>query len=197
VKYRESNDISLKVYYRRYGKILTSVIKLAKRMYYEGKILKSKNKIKTAWEIIKKENGKNYNMNEIHSIQNKDTVINEPRQIADTFNNYFISIANTICATVTNDKNETSTNKTYLKYLNNIFKKPFSKIKWNYVTTYEVIKIIKSLKEKKACGYDEVPIKITKLSAPYIISPITYICNQLLISGVFPDIEVFHHKTHL
>jgi hypothetical protein len=29
-------------------------------MYYEGKILKSKNKIKTAWEIIKKETGKNY-----------------------------------------------------------------------------------------------------------------------------------------
>ena len=102
MKYRESNDISLKLYYRRYCKVLTSVIKLAKRMYYEEKILKSKNKIKSAWEIIKKEIGKNYNVNEIHSIKNKDTVINEPQQI----NNYFISIANTVSATVTNDKNE-------------------------------------------------------------------------------------------
>jgi hypothetical protein len=126
-------------------------------------------------------------MNEIHSIQNKDTVISEPQQIADTFINHFISIANTICSTVKNDKNETSTNKTYLNYFNNSFKKPFSKIKWNYVTTYEVTKIIKSLKQKKVCGYDEVPIKIVKLSAPYIISPITYICNQSLISGVFSD----------
>ena len=70
-------------------------------------------------------------MNEIHSIQNKDTVINKPQQFAGAFNNHFISIANTICATVTNDKNDTSTNKTYLNYLNNSFKKPFSKIKWN------------------------------------------------------------------
>jgi hypothetical protein len=175
VKYRESNDISLKLYYKRYCKILTSVIKLAKRKYYEGKILKSKNKIKTTWEIIKKETGKNYNMNEIHSIQNKDTVISEPQQIADAFHNHFISIANTICSTVKNNKNETIINKTYLNYLNNSFKKPFSKIKWNYVTTYEVTKIIKSLKEKKACGYAEVPIKILKFSAPYIISRITYI----------------------
>jgi hypothetical protein len=106
-------------------------------------------------------------------------------QIADTFNNYFISIANTVSATVTNDKNETSTNKIYLKYLNNSFKKPFSKIKWNYVTTYEVTKIIKSVKEKKACGYDEVPIKILKLSAPYIISPITYIYEINHLSRVF------------
>ena len=46
--------------------------------------------------------------------------------------------------------------------------------------------IIKSLRTKDSCGYDEIPIKILKLSAPFIISPLTYICNKSLSSGVFP-----------
>jgi hypothetical protein len=36
-------------------------------------------------------------------------------------------------------------------------------------------------------GYDEIPIKILKLSAPFIISPLTCICNKSLFSGIFPE----------
>jgi hypothetical protein len=36
-------------------------------------------------------------------------------------------------------------------------------------------------------GYDEISTRILKLSAPYIISPLTYICSAILNSGIFPD----------
>jgi hypothetical protein len=36
------------------------------------------------------------------------------------------------------------------------------------------------------CGYDEIPTKILKLSVPFIVSPLTYICNKRLSQGVFP-----------
>ncbi|GFG36035.1 hypothetical protein Cfor_03721 [Coptotermes formosanus] len=39
---------------------------------------------------------------------------------------------------------------------------------------------------KNLCGYDEIPTKILKLSVPFIISPLTYICNKRLSQGVFP-----------
>jgi hypothetical protein len=43
-------------------------------------------------------------------------------------------------------------------------------MKWHYTSTYEVGKIIKSLKSKNSSGYDEIPTRILKLSAPYIIT---------------------------
>ena len=51
-------------------------------------------------------------------------------------------------------------------------------INWKCATTYEINKIIKSLTTKNSYGYDEIPRKIVKLSAPFIISPLTYICNK-------------------
>jgi len=37
---------------------------------------------------------------------------------------------------------------------------------WHYASTYEIEKIIKSLKSKNTCGYDEISIRILKLSTP-------------------------------
>jgi hypothetical protein len=48
-------------------------------------------------------------------------------------------------------------------------------------------KIIKSLKSKNASGYNEISNRIIKLNSPFIISPLTHICNAALSSGVFPD----------
>jgi hypothetical protein len=58
---------------------------------------------------------------------------------------------------------------------------------WHYASTHEIEKIIKSLKSINTGGYDEISTRILKLSAPYIISPLTYICNTILNSGIFPD----------
>jgi len=35
--------------------------------------------------------------------------------------------------------------------------------------------------------YDEISTKILKISFPIISSPLNYICNKILICGVFPD----------
>jgi len=46
---------------------------------------------------------------------------------------------------------------------------------------------MKSLKTKNTCGYDEISNRIIKLTAPFIISMLTYICNAVLSTGVSPD----------
>jgi hypothetical protein len=58
---------------------------------------------------------------------------------------------------------------------------------WQYASTYEIEKIIKSLRTKNTCGFDEISNRIIKLSAPFIISPLTYICNVVLSTAVFSD----------
>ena len=73
-----------------------------------------------------------------------------------------------------------------LRHLYQVFIKPFPNIKLTPVSTQEVTEIIKSLKWKNSHGYDEIPIKILKISLPFIISPLTYICNKSLSTGTFP-----------
>jgi hypothetical protein len=54
-------------------------------------------------------------------------------------------------------------------------------------TTHEINKLINSQKNKTSHGYDGISDKILKASAPFIISPLTYIFNKVLSTGVFPD----------
>jgi len=54
---RNSNDTKLKENYKLYCIIVSEV---AKKLYYDKIIVNSKNKMKTIWNIIKSETGKNY-----------------------------------------------------------------------------------------------------------------------------------------
>jgi hypothetical protein len=49
-----------------------------------------------------------------------------------------------------------------ITYLANVFNRPYSKISWQYATTHEIEKIIKSLKTKDTSGYDEISSRILK-----------------------------------
>jgi hypothetical protein len=44
----------------------------------------------------------------------------------------------------------------------------------------------KSLKSKNSHGYDEISVKILKLSSQFITSPLTYIYNKSLSTGTLP-----------
>jgi len=67
-------------------------------------------------------------------------------------------------------------------YLINNSNSTFLRINW-----FEIDKIIRSLKTKHSYGYDEIPIKILKLSALFIISPLTCICDKFHSLGVFSE----------
>ena len=66
-------------------------------------------------------------------------------------------------------------------------KHPYPGIKFRHTSTKEIEKVIKSLKTKNVHGYDEISVKIIKQSAPFISSPLTYICNKSLELGIFPS----------
>jgi hypothetical protein len=60
-------------------------------------------------------------------------------------------------------------------------------MKWHYTSTYEIGNIIQSSKSKNTSAYDEISTRIIQLSAPYVVSPLTYICNIIMNTGIFPD----------
>jgi hypothetical protein len=52
--------------------------------------------------------------------------------------------------------------------------------------TTEIENIIKTLKPKNSYGYDEISTKLLKITAPFISSPVNYICNKVITKGTFP-----------
>ena len=98
----------------------------------------------------------------------------------------FLSIANKIiCDTRQKNSKDSKTYESLTHYLTNLFHKPFPNIQFNNRTN-EINKIIKSLNLKKSTAYEEISTKIMKISAPFICSPLNYICNKSLLSGIFP-----------
>jgi len=113
VRYRNSKDLNYKVHYKKYSKILSSVIRAAKKLYYESLIQKSTNKVKTTWDIVK-------------SHTNNKIIINKPNirnfkknhKTANAFNQYFITVADKL---IQNSAKKNCSNYTSI----NIFKEKF------------------------------------------------------------------------
>jgi hypothetical protein len=63
--------------------------------------------------------------------------------------------------------------------------KPISDFKIGYTSNHEIIKTIHSLKNTNSHGYDKISLKILQISAPFISSPLTCICNKIFSSGTF------------
>jgi hypothetical protein len=147
-------------------------------LHYDKMILNSKNEMETA---------KTNHKLGVQSLKINNTVTDNHVMIADTFNKYFISVADSIISSVKSGNNDHENNTNPVKYLFNSIKHRFPNIPLFYTLTGKIENINQSLKTKNSCGHDEIPIKILKLSTPFIISSLTYICKKSLSSGVFPS----------
>jgi hypothetical protein len=172
-----SNDTSLKTHYKQYCKILARVIKEAKKCTYNNQINKSTNKIKTTWNIIKKETNRHKRLN------NVTNYVNSP----EDFNNYFITISENIIKNITSNGQNYNTCSSSNHYASNRPHRVFSNMNFKNTSTKEIETIIRSLKTKESHGYDEITTRILKISAPFISFPLTYIFNKAMIAGVFPS----------
>ena len=100
--------------------------------------------------------------------------------MAETFNNFFVTIASDI------DNKIIHTNTNYKYYLqgsvvNSFFLKP--------ATEKEVILVINEMKTSKSMGPNSIPTHILKMSNQIICKPLTYLINLSFLNGIFPDLQ--------
>ena len=105
--------------------------------------------------------------------------IYDKRDIANGFNQYFTSIGPKLAEDIQN-----VTNKNISDYL---IEKPSCNFEFHHIDENKVCEIINNLSNKSSCGFDGIPLKLTKYLKPLIIQPITLIINQMLTTGIFPD----------
>lgn len=114
-------------------------------------ITNAKNKCKAAWKIIKDKEKCFYNKDYINKLDGDNGTIVDPTNIAEIFNYYFITL---------NRDNNTfqANNETGQSALSHsVFLTPCN--------SKEIEKIIKTLKNASAVGYDDVSTKIMKAVA--------------------------------
>ena len=102
--------------------------------------------MKSTWKIINEEKGRTKSSIDIQSLVINNNIIMNQNKIANIFNNYFLSISDAVNSNNNKHINTSMTNP--INYLTNNLKRPFAKISWQYVSTYEIEKIIKSLRTK-------------------------------------------------
>lgn len=159
--------------YLKYCKLFKKIIKLTKRAQNNHKILTSHNKTKTAWRII---NAKRLNTpkESIDIIKiDKNNVLNNPTEIVNAFNNYFIEKVKPLPGV---GKKVTSLIDHQLK---SMFLAPS--------TPYQIYKIINNLKNTNSVGYDGVSTKIIKAVNEDICHHLSHILNLSISTGIFPQ----------
>jgi hypothetical protein len=116
----------MKVYYKQYCKIISQVIKEAKRSMYNNQVINSTNKIKTTWNIIKMET----NIRRI-----KGHTSNKYQNSPEAFNKYFLSAAGEIIQDIKNNVNK---NEGPEYYMSKLSQNSFPNIKFKNTSTKEV-----------------------------------------------------------
>jgi hypothetical protein len=162
----------------------------AKELYYNKLLLKSNNKPKTTWNVVKTMTNNKDIIKNISTMNITDKISCNLLAIANAFNTYFLSVARNLLIKNFSGKNIID-NKDAIHYLHKNFRQSFLTVKLRNTTTFETEKIIRSFKCKNSYGYDEISSRILKASTPYVSSPLTYIFNKILSTGIFPDTLTF------
>lgn len=178
-RYYTSKNKTDKQNYRKYSNILKKCINTSQRLTNTFYVNSSKNVCRAVWDIIKNQTGNEPKQRiYIDKIINRNKLINDPNDIAENFNDYFINL--------TNNNNNNATNQIDIRYTHAI--KEHSGNMYLFPTDEsEVLKTIKSLKNTLAVGFDGISTNAIKQTADALTPILTYLINLSFSEGVFPD----------
>ena len=156
-------------------------LRLAKKDYFYDKIKLSaqSNDVGKSWSLINSLIGKTSKDKNITELCVDDSSTSDDCVIAETFNEFFVSIGSKLASESCSDSmHATKTNNTSRS--STIFK--FSEIGVEEVTAG-----LRNLKISKATGIDMIPSRALKIAADIIAPSITWIFNLSLKTGIFVD----------
>ena len=173
---KQPNDVNRKKY-KTYRNKLTSIIRLSRKMHFTQKLENSKGNTELMWKTI------NTLLNKQNSHSTDEFIVNDhklsdPKQIANSFNTYFTNIGANLAYNIPNN------NRNFSQYLPRINNKSLF---LNPTNIHEILEIVRLLKSTKSSGYDELSINVIKQIIHYIASPLCYIFNLSLSTGLFPQ----------
>ena len=165
--------------YKQYKTLFEPLKKKSKKNYYSDLTDSHKYNIKKTWNIMKEIIGNkrvtNAPLPNFITVKNRE--IFDKKEIAETFNGYFVNIGPNLAASIPESKtsfqNYIHCNGPCLSTIN--------------LTDLELENAFASLKTNKSSGYDDISANVVKRVSDEIFVILKHISNISLAKGVFPD----------
>ena len=175
-------DFELLKELKKHNNFCNKIIKKAVREK-NGHNITEKSSLNQVWntvnDILKPERSARSSV----KIETENKVIENPLELAETFNIFFKEKVEKLADKLRRNKNIDPLSKLREKLKDINFNKKF---KLRTVNEGEVLKILKSLKPKKSFGVDGLSSEVIKLGAEVLVVPLTYIINYSITNGKFP-----------
>ena len=178
-KKRQPNNDNVRRLYNLFRNRVNRELIKSKKNYYAKYFEENSNSSKKVWEGIRSIiNIKNPKGTSISQIKIDERIIEDPREIAESLNNYFVDIGKNTDMNI--PINPVIKPEIYLKNenLNNFI--------ISEVTNEEILEIITNLVNKSS-GPQSIPTDLLKLVADLIITPLSKLISNSFNTGVFPD----------
>ena len=170
--------------YKNFRKKLKSIIKLAKRKYYSIRFSNIQGNMKKTWGLINELRGKA--KKPINSCFKIDShLIEDKREIADGFNNFFASIARNMNAKLHSSKPLPEVSDNTNKFRDYLNKRVCNSIFLYECSSEEIMQIMKEFENGKA---SDLPIVALKKCANLISGHLSGFYNNFMKHGKFPKI---------
>ena len=177
----DTDDVELfnrrKEEFKLYRTNLRKSIRNAKRTYFEHIFTQNKNDIKKTWKILNETLSRNTKKQIRQEFSINNQLVSDPEVIANSFNEYFVSIGRKLAEKIQPAQHFSS-------YLNVPSETVFNFVP---VTEQNISDIIKNLKNKSSYGHDCLSNILIKRIQNVLIEPLTFLINQSLSTGIFPN----------
>ena len=165
--------------FQAYNVLFNKSKKIAKKLYFSKQFKIKKENVRQTWTLIRDVIGsqtkKRENLPNFFK-QNQD-ILNDPNDIANGFNDFFVGIGPQLAAEV---QPASRSYKSYMKDCDTVFK-------FSSISEASILGVIQKLKPKTSAGLDCVSNKLLKRIAPLIINPLHYLINLSLETGFVPQ----------
>ncbi|RVE41742.1 hypothetical protein evm_013606 [Chilo suppressalis] len=177
-----SSDPKFIEYVKNYSKTFKKVCAIAKAKFLSKKISLSDNKIKTTWNIINNETGRNKFNERTYSLKIDNKIIRTDDAVANTFENFFSS------APFESTRNLNSCSRLAMTLLESSVDKCSNDFYFRHISSDCIIKTFNSINIKKTEDLWGISTYIIKPIITVIAPQLAIIFNKCIDEGVFPDL---------
>lgn len=157
-----------------------TLLQTCKRNHYDEIISGSENRVKSAWKVVNQETRRSMLARRDVQVRNNEGAIAGPTETCRLLQDHFLSVPRRVMSDLDRYRNPLS-RSTGMDVVSgeSIFMHP--------VNECEIDQHIRSIKNKKSSGYDNISNNLLKTIAPYIVRPLEHLINLALEQGVFPE----------
>ena len=177
-KRQPENDHVNEIYNRARNRV-SRLLEKSKKQHYESYFDEMNTNMKKTWEGIRKiVNVKKSTKFSISHLNINGRIVDEPGDVANSFNNFFVNVGPETEKTVPKVPNQSP--EQFLKNRNQF------EFTIAHISEEDIIDIIVAM-PKKSIGPHSIPIQFLKIVADLIAIPLCKIINSSFTQGIFPD----------